>query len=196
MPLPPPSARVPLHTRTVNYHGYLRDDGLWEIEAELCDTKDYDLHLPGHPLLPAHTPIHNMVIRVAVDDRMVVREIATNMISTPFAECQQAQDPMQKMIGCTMGPGWRKAIENNLGGIVSCTHLRELLFNMATAAYQTIPIYLRQFRPEKPRVSGVRVMPPMHLGKCLAWDFNGPVVKRYAPEFYGYIDPDQLVSSS
>jgi hypothetical protein len=46
---------------------------------------------------------------------------------------------MQRMVGATMGPGWRQAIERALGSVRGCTHLRELLFNIATAAYQTIP---------------------------------------------------------
>ena len=34
---------------------------------------------------------------------------------------------MRRMIGATMGPGWRKAIETHLGGVQGCAHLRELL---------------------------------------------------------------------
>ena len=193
MSLPPPQGRRPLHTRAVTYRGYLRDDGLWEIEAELCDTKDYVLHLPGHLPLPAHAPIHDMLIRVALDDAMTVREIAAAMRSTPFPECQQARDPLQKMIGATMGPGWRKAIETHLGGITSCTHLRELLFNMATAAYQTIPVYLKQFATPHRTAGDAPVAPPLHFGKCLAWDFNGPVVQRHAPEFFAWQAPDKAL---
>ncbi|WP_414708625.1 DUF2889 domain-containing protein [Ramlibacter sp.] len=38
---------------------------------------------------------------------------------------------MQAMVGVRMGPGWRQALEKALGGAKGCTHLRELLFNMA-----------------------------------------------------------------
>ncbi|HSV44379.1 MAG TPA: DUF2889 domain-containing protein, partial [Ramlibacter sp.] len=93
--------------------------------------------------------------------------------------------PMQAMLGVTMGPGWRQAIEKALGNNRGCTHLRELLFNMATAAYQTIPSYQSHLR----RLSGVPAepltQPPYHLGKCIAWDFNGAVVQRYYPQFLG-----------
>ena len=37
--LPPAQARVLSHTRAVTYHGYQRDDGLWDIEAHLRDSK-------------------------------------------------------------------------------------------------------------------------------------------------------------
>ena len=97
---------------------------------------------------------------------------------------------MQQMVGVTMGPGWRQAIEKALGGIRGCTHLRELLFNMATAAYQTIPAYRERLRsqagvPESESESG-SAEPPYHLGKCIAWDFDGPVVQRHHPRFAGW----------
>lgn len=187
MPLPPPQARKLLHTRTVTFRGYYRDDGLFEIEADLTDVKTHGLKLPDQSALLPGLPIHDLSIRVALDDDMTVREISTSMASTPFPECQKAVDPLQKMVGCTMGPGWRKAIETNLGDIKSCTHLRELLYNMATAAYQTIPSYRKHQR----QVAGEPLLedsdqPPYHLGKCMAWDFNSPVVKRYEPKFFGW----------
>ena len=63
---------------------------------------------------------------------------------------------MQQMIGVTMGPGWRQAIERALGGVRGCTHLRELLFNMATAAYQTIPAYRHRLRRHARLISRLR----------------------------------------
>jgi hypothetical protein len=43
MPLPAPQARSHLHTRAVVFRGYHREDGLWDIEAALIDTKTYAL---------------------------------------------------------------------------------------------------------------------------------------------------------
>ena len=37
--------RKPLHTRRITYEGFLREDGLFEMEAELVDTKGEVLHL-------------------------------------------------------------------------------------------------------------------------------------------------------
>ena len=31
-----------LHNRNISFKGYIRDDELFEIEAELIDTKNYD----------------------------------------------------------------------------------------------------------------------------------------------------------
>lgn len=186
MTLPLPKARVDLHTRTVTFQGYLRDDKLWDIEANLTDVKPYPLKTQGRGLLQPGSPIHDMAIRVTLDDTMTVREIVTSMSFTPFPECVAAEDPMQKMIGCTIGPGWRSSIEKNLGGVKGCTHLRELLFNMATAAYQTIAPYRDHFQSTSGRSDMASDSPPYHLGKCMSWDFNSEVVKRHEPDFYGW----------
>src|SRR3989338_6107161 len=129
MPLPAPQARTHLHTRAVVYRGYLREDGLWDIEAEMTDVRTYE-HARSEREVPPGTPIHGMAIRATVDDGLVIRDIASASDHAPFGECQQGIDPMQQMVGATMGPGWRQAIEKALGGIRGCTHLREMLFNM------------------------------------------------------------------
>ena len=186
MPLPAPQPRSHLHTRSVVFRGYHREDGLWDIEAEMSDTKTYPLERSERGLMPPGTPVHGMAIRATVDDTMTIREIASSMDSTPFDECQQGKDPMQQMVGVTMGPGWRQAIERALGGVRGCTHLRELLFNMATAAYQTIPAYRHRLRRQAGLPEAESTEPPYHLGKCLAWDFDGPVVQRHDPQFAGW----------
>ncbi|GAB3479550.1 DUF2889 domain-containing protein [Polaromonas eurypsychrophila] len=183
MPLPAPQARDLLHTRAVVYRGYRREDGLWDIEAEMSDTKTYALERSERGEMPPGTPIHGMAIRATVDDQMTIREISTAMDHTPFGECRAGVDPMQQMVGVTMGPGWRQAIEKALGGIQGCTHLRELLFNMATAAYQTVPVYRERLRRQSGVPEAENAGPPYHLGKCLAWDFKGAVVQRHYPQF-------------
>ncbi len=185
MPLPAPVPRTHLHTRAVTYRGYLRADGLWEIEGELSDTKTYTFERSAQGPMQPGTPIHGMAIRVAVDDTMTIREIASSMDDTPFGECQQGNEPLQGMVGATMGPGWRQAIERALGGVRGCTHLRELLFNMATAAYQTVFPYQEHQRRQAGIHPGQSTEPPYHLGRCIAWDFNGAVVQRNYPQFAG-----------
>ncbi len=185
MPLPTPAARTHLHTRAVTYRGYIRDDGLWDIEAQLSDVKTYEFDMSERgPMVPG-TPVHGMAIRVTVDDEMTIREIATASDFTPFPECQQGIDPMQGMVGASMGPGWRQAIEKALGGVRGCTHLRELLFNMATAAYQTVFPYRQHLMREGGTPSSAETEPPYHLGRCIAWDFDGTVIQRHYPQFAG-----------
>jgi hypothetical protein len=178
--------RTHVHTRSVEYRGYRREDGLWDIEADLTDAKTYTHATPDRGILQAGEPVHNMAIRLTVDDAMKITDVAVRMPAAPFPECQQAKPPMSRLIGCTLGRGWRKAIEHALGGTQGCAHLRELLFNMATAAYQTIPLYRIHLRRLAGLPDPVLKRPPPHLGQCLAWDFDGPVVKRHTPQFAGW----------
>jgi hypothetical protein len=129
--------------------------------------------------------IHGMTIRVTVDDAMKIHAIAASMDFTPYGECSRGEDPMQRMVGVTMGLGWRHAIERELGGIKGCTHMRELLFNLATAAYQTVFPYREREREAAGHKAEQRTEPPYHLGRCIAWDFDGPVVARIYPQFAG-----------
>ena len=181
-----PAPRTHVHTREVLYRGFHREDGLWDIEAELTDTKTYAQEKSGRGVMPAGQPVHGMTIRLTVDDAMKITDVAVGMPATPFPECHQANPPMQRLIGCTLGRGWRKAIEHALGGTEGCAHLRELLFNMATVGYQTIPLYRRHLRKLAGLPDPVLKRPPPHVGQCVAWDVNGAVVKRIWPQFAGW----------
>ena len=181
-----PAPRTHVHTRSVEYRGFLREDGLWDIEAELTDTKTYSLQRSNRDVLQAGQPVHGMVIRLTVDDAMKITAVAVGMPAAPFAECQQAKPPMERLIGCTLGRGWRKAIEEALGKTQGCAHLRELLFNMATVGYQTIPLYRHHLQQLTGLPEPILNRPPPHVGQCIAWDFNGTVVKRVYPEFAGW----------
>ena len=192
MALATPTTRTHIHTRNIAFHGYLREDGLWDIEAELLDRREYAYVSRDQSRHAAPSTVHNMLLRVTLDDHMVIQAITSSMATTPFGECSQAADPLQKLVGARLGGGWRRTIDAAMGGVAGCTHLRELLFNVATAAFQTIPVYRNNMR----RGTGDTDLqpvhlgrPPPHFGKCMSWDFNGPVMKRVAPEFYGWTPP-------
>lgn len=182
MPLSTPTvARTPQHIRQVNFRSYERADGLWDIEGELLDTKAIDLpHPNGEGIRKAGDPIHHMHIRVTVNTQLVVQAIEAAMQAHPVQGCPTALDAMQRMVGCSMARGWRKSIDANLAGVAGCTHMRELLQNMATAAFQSI-VSAFHTAPDQP---------PAYLGRCTGWSFNGPAVAQYHPQFVGWIFPE------
>ncbi len=47
MPLPPPAPRTHHHTRSTEFRGFRRDDGLWDIEGSLRDTKSQVFEIAG-----------------------------------------------------------------------------------------------------------------------------------------------------
>ena len=177
MPLSAPVPRKTSHIRRVTYQGYEREDGLWDMEAELHDSKAHDMPSFRHQgVRLAGDPIHHMWLRVTIDRQLVVHAIEAAMDAHPLQDCPQARPALQGMVGAGMARAWRQAIAQHMGGVASCTHLRELLFNMATAAFQTLPAAFGGGDPDTP---------PRHLGQCTGWDFEGNGVKEYFPQFYG-----------
>ncbi len=177
MPLSAPVPRKTSHIRRVTHQGYEREDGLWDMEAELHDSKAHDMPSFRHQgVRLAGDPIHHMWLRVTIDRKLVVHAIEAAMDAHPLQDCPQARPALQGMVGACMARGWRQAIAQHMGGVASCTHLRELLFNMATAAFQTLPAAFGGGDPDTP---------PRHLGQCTGWDFEGNGVKEYFPQFYG-----------
>ena len=191
--LPEPTIeRTPLHTRTVTYNGFARADGLWDIEGTLRDEKHYD-HPHEFGTRAAGQAVHHLAVRVTLDAQFTIRAMDTTMGTTPFSECGVASQHMQRFVGMTVGKGWRKAIEQTVGGLQGCTHIRELLANLATAAFQTIPHHQEMQRMAQGQ-GGWRVQgdaPPFFMGQCMTWDFNGPVVARLAPKFVGWVKPEK-----
>lgn len=183
--LPLASPRRPIHTRHIRFDGFLRDDGLWDIDCELSDTKAEPIHMRERGPLAPGEPVHLLRVRLTLDDQLTIRAVQTAAAATPFAECQvPAAAPMQKLVGLTMGPGWRKAIDAAIGGVAGCTHLRELVFNAATAAFQMIPHYHTTQGGREDDTATADGKPPFYMGQCMSWAFDGPVVRRVAPQFY------------
>ena len=57
-----------MHKRSIECNGYLRVDGLWEVEVRLIDSKPLAQrdHFCGE--LKAGDPVHDIGVRLAVDD--------------------------------------------------------------------------------------------------------------------------------
>ena len=184
------SERIPIHSRVIRYDSYLRNDGRWDIEGVLMDSKAYDQVLLEKGLMQAGSPIHHMRVRLGIDDEFVIHEAFAEMPATPFGACQPAREPVQGLVGAKLGKGWRRRIDECMGGELSCTHLRELLNGMATAAIQTVGRYRAHQRRTAGLPGPVMLYPKPPLGECLGWAFSGEVVKRFRPQFHGW-NPDQ-----
>jgi hypothetical protein len=182
MSLSAPVERTPLHTRTIVCHGFKRADGHYDIEASIIDVKAYQYTEPFRGVREPGSPVHEMWVRLTVGEDMVVKGIEVSMPATPYPACQTAKPNFQGLIGVTVGGGWRRAVQECVGNVRGCTHVRELLFPMATVAFQTIggwPVAGEEPKPapikraEKPRV----------IDGCIAWASDGEVVAKLHPEF-------------
>jgi len=179
MPLPEPAvAREPVHTRRIECSGYRRADGLWDIEGHLVDTKAYGFDNAWRGHMAPGTPVHEMRLRLTVDDGYLVHEVAACTDASPFEMCPDIVPNFQALVGLRIGKGWRKHVQERLGGRQGCTHLVELALGaMATAAIQTI-VPLRA--KESPGTDGRAGF----LDTCHALASDSPVVAAHWPEFY------------
>lgn len=178
--------RTPLHSRNIELQGYRRSDGMYDIEGELLDFKHYDYVNSDGNMRFAGQPLHQMKIRITVDACMTLIEIDAGMLATPFAECQAGTATLDYLIGTSLSAGWRQAIDRVAGRTAGCTHVRELLAAMATAAFQTVADDLSMQRQSRGEPLYISDKPPPMFGQCIAWDFDGPVVHRVAPQFFGW----------
>lgn len=184
MPLPKSISRKHVHTRAIDYRGYEREDGLWDIEAHMTDTKTYTFSNKWRGEVQAGEPLHEMLLRVTIDDNFEILDVYAHTEYSPFEMCPNITPNYKSLIGIKMGPGWRKAIRMKVGGVKGCTHLTELLFPMATVAMQTVWPLRRKPKNKKgskEKKSGQR---PVILDTCHAWASSSPVVKEISPKYY------------
>lgn len=176
--------RQPIHERDIQWRAYRRKDGLWDLEASLSDIRCYDSVLVEKGPLPAGNPVHLLGIRVTVDDSLTVSEVEAAMEVAPYHPCPDAPKTLTRLIGANLGKGWRQRVEHDVGGEQGCAHLRDLLNQAPTVAFQTIAVWNAQQSGDVLQPKGED--PPPHLGSCLSWAFGGPVVSRIYPMFKDY----------
>ena len=181
MPLSPPQPREHMHTRDITCTGYRRADGLWDIEGHLTDTKTYAFTNDERGEVPPGVPVHEMWIRLTVNDALEIKEVEAATDFSPFALCRDVAPNFQRLVGLRIGPGWRKRALEKVGGVEGCTHIVELLAPVATTAFQTIfPIKSR----ERPAAASSSDKPPRLLNTCHAFRSDGEKVKELWPKFY------------
>jgi hypothetical protein len=187
MPLSTPTSREPIHSRVVECTGYRRDDGLWDIEGHITDRKTYGYSSSERGEVKAGEPVHDMWLRLTLDDSMQVKAIEAVTDHSPYpASCPGIVPDYQKIVGLAIGPGWTRAVKQRVGGVHGCTHLTELLGPVATTAFQTIyPWLARQARQNPgPGGHGGPAAFPL-LNTCHSFRADGPVIARIAPHLAG-----------
>jgi hypothetical protein len=185
MPLSAPSKRKPLHTREVTCQGFLREDGLIDIEGHLNDTKPFDFpNQDRGGLIKAGESLHGMSIRITLDHTMKIHKAEAIMDFTPYDYCKSIASVFEKLAGIRIGSGWRSKVKEIMGGQKGCTHLTELLGPMATTAFQTL-VSLKKDETEKtgqeePHEDYV----PYLINSCFTHAEDSPVVQKNWPEYY------------
>lgn len=188
MPLSAPAAREPIHTRRVTCQGYRRADGLWDIEGHLTDVKSYPFTTEERGRLEPGDPIHQMWLRLTVDDSLTVRAVEAVTEHSPYRACPSITPNFQALVGLRVAAGWTRAVKDRLGGPKGCTHLVELLGPLATTAFQTVfPILTREKALKakaEGRAPGSDGERPALLNMCHIFSSDGETVRTHWPDHY------------
>jgi Protein of unknown function (DUF2889) len=172
--------REELHHRRIDMRGYRRSDGLYEIEGRVTDRKPHDFEpVSGGRAVPAHEPIHDMGVRLVYDDQFTVREVETFTDASPYQQCPLGGLALRALVGVRMTSGWSREVRSRLASAESCTHLRELLLPMATAAFQSMSVP-RRGRPDPVDATGR----PLKIDSCYAYSAKRELVRQRWPEYF------------
>ena len=148
----------------------------------MVDTKTYTFPNRHRGEVVAGQPVHEMWLRLTIDDSMRIHAVEAVTDYGPFGMCPAITDNFKRLEGLTIGPGFRRAVRQRVGGVQGCTHLVELVDPIATTAFQTMTAR-RHSRTSRDRTAGTRQRPPF-LGTCHALATDSPVVKEQWPELY------------
>jgi hypothetical protein len=187
MALSKAAPRELLHQRRIQVRGYRRTDGLYDIEGHLTDTKPYAID-SEHSSVPAGAPLHGMWMRLTIDDGMTIVASEACTEFGPFATCSGGAASYMRLVGLTIKPGFLRAANDRLAGAAGCTHIREMLQQVATTAFQAMwPVRSRRHagqEPETRRADRKDDGSIALVGTCYAYASDGPVVQARWPHLY------------
>jgi len=176
--------RVLVHTRVITCKAYRRKDGLWEIEGKVCDEKAQSVPFRSRPPVQAGATMHLMSLKLVIDDDYTIQAAHAESDIVPWTDCGGVDASYGKLAGLRIGPGFNKRVRELLGGELGCTHLTDLLGELAntyvqaswpdrTARQWTLAANPRDW-PDQTTLSFV--------GQCHAWRQGSETLRNEYPE--------------
>ena len=179
------------HRRNIDVQIYSRGNGLWEVDAHITDARPRDTQM-SFGLLPAGQPIHDMLLRLVVDERFNIVEAGAQTTAMPYrGECNSYGDLYSRLVGLNLMKGFRHAVKERLGGVKGCTHITELGQVLPTAVVQAFAGVVLDTRGEH---EGSQQ--PFQIDRCHALRSDGPVVRNFYPRWYRAKPPEPLPAAA
>ena len=189
MPVQPSVTRRPLHRRALDVQVFARDDGLFDVEASLVDTKTHDVPLAGLPR-KAGDPIHEMRLHLTVDSALTITAASSDTLWMPYAgACDEHGDAYARLVGLNLMKGFRHAVAERVGGTRGCTHLTELCLVLPTAVIQAMAGSV--IDTQQGDAAG---NPPFQLDRCHALKRDGETVAKFYPRWHLTAEPATTAS--
>ncbi|MEO6659589.1 MAG: DUF2889 domain-containing protein [Burkholderiaceae bacterium] len=180
MALPPAAPERQLkHRRNIDVQIYARGNGLWEVDAHLSDVRSQDTRM-AEGIRPAGAPIHDMLLRLVVDERFNIVEAGAQTLAMPYTgQCDAYGDAYGQLVGLNLMQGFRQAVRERLGGVKGCTHITELSQVLPTAVVQAFAGEVIDTRGDTQDSSQ-----PFQIDRCHALRADGPAVQTHYPRWY------------
>lgn len=175
------------HTRQITCRAYRRTDGLWEIEASVVDEKAEEVGFRSRPPVHPGEFMHRMTIGFLIDFDYALRDVRARTLNAPWPACAEAPDVYRRLTGLRIGPGFRRAVLERVGGEQGCTHITDLVTQVANT-------YMQATWPERVARQSAIDPDPRHwsdrravefVGECHAWRRDGETLRREYPELAG-----------
>jgi hypothetical protein len=142
-------------------------------------------------------------MRLTIDEAMtiVASEACTDF--GPYATCPGGAASYGRLVGLTIKAGFLRVANERIGGVAGCTHIREMLQQMATTAFQTLwPVRARRAAEARRRrhdaghharatTSSDSDRAARLLNSCYAYASDGAVVQQRWPHLYTGPDAGQ-----
>jgi hypothetical protein len=178
-PVTPSTPRRLMHRRAFDVQVFARDDGLFDVEASLTDTKTHDVPLAG-VTRKAGDPIHDMRLLLTVDAALSITAATSQTHWMPYpGSCDAHGDAYARLIGLNLMKGFRQAVQERLSGTRGCTHLTELCQVLPTAVIQAMAGSVIDTREGDGDGN-----PPFQLDRCHALRRDGETVAQFYPRWH------------
>jgi Protein of unknown function (DUF2889) len=173
------SERQLKHRRSIDVQVFARGNGLWEVDAHISDVRTLETRMPAG-MLPAGSPIHDMLLRLVIDESFNVLEAGAQTNAMPYAgQCDNYGDIYSALVGLNLMKGFRQAVKERLGGNRACTHITELTQVLPTAVVQAFAGEVLDTRGD-----GADSARPFQLDRCHALRSDGDAVKTHFPRWF------------
>jgi len=160
-------------------NAFARDDGQFDLEAQLVDVKAYDFQKSDGSTHPAGQPVHDMHLRITINDEFLITDAAAAYAAAPYpGQCSAIAPDYRALIGLNLLHRFRQGVKERFARTAGCTHMTELSYLLPTVALQSMVGRRRQAQAAG---EGKR---PFHLGGCHALRLDGPIVARLYPEWH------------
>jgi hypothetical protein len=181
MGLSTPAARKPLHTRKIEMTGYEREDGLYDIEGHLTDERPSAYRMAEGARAEGEF-MHDLWIRITINRDFEVVQSEAAMPTGAFSICHEIAPSFANLVGLRIGPGWNRNVRDRVGGTNGCTHIVEMLAQIATTAIQTL--WGMQNGDDGASDTPASERRSNQINTCYAYRSDSPMVLKYYPAQY------------